>query len=654
MQNNHYINYLYDPQKYMKNISEEWKKFIEGGITNGLSVRSEVLDSWKRSVENGLSCGGTGAALVHDEKKLKKISRRSTMLLNAASPVIDEFADMLEKRDATNYVINLCNEDTVVLRTVTCDVEGEKAALFQNILPGAVLDEKYTGTTGVSLAKTTNQPYALYGPEHFRQSARICSCVAAPITNLRNKQLKGVIALSGEEFDVVPDTIGMVTFIARTIESNLLLSYIQNEELLANRFKETIRRGGADLVLAVDADLNVVASSSNTHPVLRTVLSIKNLDKSVLGAIRKIGEKYLYGAHADTGGQEDIVSEETENYHIEFQPVFCGESYIGMILLFRDLAQGQPGGPAGRAPGHPQMQIIGRNPAFQAALNMAIRVAPTDAPVMLQGETGAGKEVFAKTICERGNRADKPYIAINCGALPRELIGSELFGYAPGAFTGASQKGNAGKLEAANGGTIFLDELGAMPLDAQTYLLRVIEESELYRLGSTRPIPIDVRLICATNENLFNLVEAKLFRPDLYYRLNVVEINIPPLRERMDDFPELVNYFNLKYAGEPCVVPEADMAFFFRYTWPGNTRELKNVLHSASVLGGDTVAYLKNYVAIHLKAEKMRSTSRQILPAEADDDLERVVAACGGNISKAAKHLGVARSTVYRRMRRKS
>ncbi|MDR3364743.1 MAG: sigma 54-interacting transcriptional regulator [Clostridiales Family XIII bacterium] len=652
MRNPQYINYVNDPQSYMKNVHEEWKKFIEGGITNGLAVRDEVLDSWKQSLKNGLPCAGTGAALVLDEKMIAKINRKNTLLLDAATPVIDEFADMLGKRDATNCVINLCNEDTVILRTVACDAEGEKNAISQNILPGAILDEKHTGTTGVSLARTTNSPYALYGPEHFRQSARICNCAAAPITNVRTKQLKGIIALSGEDFDIVPDTIGTVTFIARTIESNLLLSYVQREELLVGRFKEMIKRGGADLVLAVDADLNIIASSLGAHPIVRSVLSVRKLEKSVFHIAEKAGEKYLYGRHSD--GADAILTEGTEDYHIEFHPVYREEAYIGMILLVRDLREGLCAGQASDVPGKQAKTImVGRNPAFRAALDMAVRIAHTDVPVMMQGETGAGKEGFARTIYERSNRADKPYIAINCGALPGELIGSELFGYVPGAFTGASQKGNAGKFEAANGGTIFLDELGALPLDAQSYLLRVVEENELYRLGSTRSIPIDVRLICATNENLLDLVNAKLFRADLYYRLNVVEINIPPLRDRMDDFPELISLFCAKYAGDPCVVADADVAFFSQYRWPGNVRELKNVLHGASVLGVNVVEYLRNYVRIHIKADKDGDHGDfQMPPAGTDDDLERIVEACGGNIAKAARQLGVARSTIYRRMQR--
>ncbi|MDR0874905.1 MAG: sigma 54-interacting transcriptional regulator [Clostridiales Family XIII bacterium] len=641
-----------NPKLYMANVREEWKKFVEGGITNGLSVRNEILDSWKRSVENGLTSDGAGATHVFDEKTLNKINKKSIHLLDAADLVIDEFAEMLAKRGATNCVINLCNEDTVILRTVTSGAEGGKDASFQNILPGAILDEKHTGTTGVSLARTTKLPYAIYGPEHFRQSARTCSCAAAPITNMRSNQLKGIVALSGEDLEIVPDTIGVITFIARTIESNLLLNYFQDEEILTHRFKEIIKRGDADLVLAMDADLLIIASSSNVHPAINNVLSFKTLTKNVMRTAKKIGEKYLYNACQED--PNEFIAEETGEYHIESYPVYRNKKYIGMILLLRDLVKDSLIVSGEGRTKKPQTKLIGQNTGFKAALNLAINVAPTDAPIMLLGETGAGKEGFAKTICECSSRSEKPFIAINCGALPKELIGSELFGYTAGAFTGASQKGNVGKLEAANGGTLFLDELSALPLDAQSYLLRVIEENELYRLGSTKPIPIDVRIICATNENLPDLIESKLFRADLYYRLNVVEIKIPSLRERTDDLPALIEHFSLKYSCIPYHITDADMQILSRYPWPGNVREIKNVLQSAGVLGIDPITSLKNYIALHEKTDKTAAYAGPQNLTSPNEDMERVVASCNGNIAEAARKLGVARSTIYRRMQQKS
>ena len=295
--------------------------------------------------------------------------------------------------------------------------------------------------------------------------------------------------------------------------------------------------------------------------------------------------------------------------------------------------------------------LIGDHPAFISALETAKSVAKTDASVLLLGETGVGKEGFARTIYVYSDRADKPFVAVNCGAIPKELIGSELFGYAPGAFTGALSKGNPGKLEAANGGTIFLDELGELPLDAQTYLLRALEEKELVRLGSHHIIPINVRIIAATNVDLQDMVKEKKFRADLYYRLNVVEIKIPPLRERFDDLANLISFFNAYYSGSGCVLNDADLAYLMQYSWQGNVRELKNVIHSANILGKDTVQSLWDYVAIHMnqddKDKKLFNSSK----VGDQDRILELIKSCNGNVSKVARQLGVARSTIYRRLK---
>jgi transcriptional regulator with PAS, ATPase and Fis domain len=284
---------------------------------------------------------------------------------------------------------------------------------------------------------------------------------------------------------------------------------------------------------------------------------------------------------------------------------------------------------------------------------MAVHAAASDAPVILSGETGVGKECFAKMIHENSTRSDKVFLAVNCGAIPKELIGSELFGYAPGAFTGAFQKGNAGKIESANGGTLFLDELSSLPLEAQIYLLRVIEENELFRLGSNNPVPIDVRMICATNTDLRELIRRKEFRADLYYRLNVVEIEIPPLRDRLEDMNDLISFFSMKYFGEPYTVCRDVFEYIRKYAWPGNLRELKNVIQRASALNTDVAQALLHYAESNLTQED-RTMTKTSAPKSNDPSLlaetRRVVEEYGGNIARAAKHLGIARSTVYRRL----
>jgi transcriptional regulator with PAS, ATPase and Fis domain len=285
---------------------------------------------------------------------------------------------------------------------------------------------------------------------------------------------------------------------------------------------------------------------------------------------------------------------------------------------------------------------------------MALNAASSDAPIVLLGETGVGKECFAKMIHDNSRRAGKAFVAVNCGAIPRELIGSEIFGYAPGAFTGAVPRGNAGKIEAANGGTLFLDELNSLPLEVQGYLLRALEENELFRLGSNNPVAIDVRIVCATNVDLMELVRRNEFRSDLYFRLNVVEIKIPPLRERFEDMNDLISHFSTNYFGENRTLSEEELEYLQRYPWPGNVRELKNAIWRALALRVDIAQTLSSYVARNLLQEDMTAMPPESKTAGLDsaEKTMRVIEAYDGNISRAAKHLGIARSTVYRRLRR--
>mgnify|MGYP000115621965 CR=1 FL=1 len=224
-------------------------------------------------------------------------------------------------------------------------------------------------------------------------------------------------------------------------------------------------------------------------------------------------------------------------------------------------------------------KYVANSPKFKRALELAERVGNVNTTVLIRGESGTGKEVIARHIYESGARSEKPFLEINCGAIPENLLESELFGYEPGAFTGAKKNGHKGLFEEANGGTVFLDEIGDMPLMLQVKLLRVLQERTIRRIGSSKDIPIDVRIIAATNCNLEKMIKEKRFREDLYYRLNVVSIELPPLRERKEDIPAFVQLFthqlNEKYNFDRQVSPQTLKAFM-EYDWPGNVRELEN------------------------------------------------------------------------------
>ena len=227
-------------------------------------------------------------------------------------------------------------------------------------------------------------------------------------------------------------------------------------------------------------------------------------------------------------------------------------------------------------------EIIGKSPSIKQVKEIGRQISEKNADVLIYGESGTGKELFARAIHSNGDRKRSPFVSINCSAIPQDLLESELFGYEGGAFTGANKQGKIGKFELANGGTLFLDEIGDMPLYLQAKLLRVLENRVVEKVGGNRPIPLDIRIISATNRNLEEMIKNKEFREDLYYRLNVIPLNIPPLRERRDDIKELVDYFikkyNKKYDARLSVINEDAWQIILNYDWPGNVRELENLI----------------------------------------------------------------------------
>jgi formate hydrogenlyase transcriptional activator len=304
-------------------------------------------------------------------------------------------------------------------------------------------------------------------------------------------------------------------------------------------------------------------------------------------------------------------------------------------------------------------EIVGSSPALRQVLAQVSKVAQTDSTVLILGETGTGKELIARAIHKRSPRSSRAFIAVNCSAIPPSLIASELFGHEKGAFTGALQR-RLGRFEAANGGTIFLDEIGDLPAETQVALLRVLQEREIERVGSSLPVPTDVRVLAATNRDLEAAVESGAFREDLYYRLNVFPIRIPPLRERVDDIPLLVEYLVERYAkrGGKSVrgIKKRTLELFQAYGWPGNVRELQNVIERAIVLcDGETFSIDESW----LKGESPQPSKRmsRVLTTLAEGEkelIEAALAASDGRISGpsgAAVKLGIPRQTLESKLK---
>jgi PAS domain S-box-containing protein len=295
--------------------------------------------------------------------------------------------------------------------------------------------------------------------------------------------------------------------------------------------------------------------------------------------------------------------------------------------------------------------------AMQAVVDLGLRLARVDTTLLIQGESGVGKDVIARLIHTEGTRQDGPFVKINCGAIPTELLESELFGYESGAFTGARKEGKAGLFEAAHGGTLFLDEIGEMPAPLQVKLLQVLEDRTITRLGSTRTVKVDLRLIAATNRDLKSMVRERTFREDLFYRLSVAPIDIPPLRERPEDIAPLIQRFlqeiNERY-GFARRISGAVMDRLLRHTWPGNVRELRNVVERLAVIAREDEIGLETLPSDLLAENARHAPSNKPLKAAArNHEVETVQATVErlGSIGRAAAHLGVSESTVKRRLR---
>ncbi|MEC1522742.1 sigma 54-interacting transcriptional regulator [Neobacillus niacini] len=307
----------------------------------------------------------------------------------------------------------------------------------------------------------------------------------------------------------------------------------------------------------------------------------------------------------------------------------------------------------------PFHKIKGRSQALNSVITLAKKVAKTDAPVLITGESGVGKELFAQAIHNASARSAGPFFDLNCGAIPSALFESELFGYEKGAFTGAIKEGKLGKIATAEGGTLFLDEIGELPLELQVKLLRVLQEKQYYRVGGNKPIPVDVRIISATNQDLEEMVENGGFREDLYYRLNVVSISIPPLRDRIEDLPELVQMFLKEYSIKyqkpvPEIAPEV-MVTLMHSPWNGNIRQLKNTMERMMILSDDD----NKITSFQLPKELFKSTQQpqvNILREElVEDEPSKIIHALTktyGNKSAAAKMLGMSRVTLYSKMKK--
>lgn len=376
----------------------------------------------------------------------------------------------------------------------------------------------------------------------------------------------------------------------------------------------------------------------------------------------------VFGAVYDVLGKGEEIIQETASINgadilYDMIPLtYQNGEILGAVITFNDAGTITRGehkirdkGVKGFQASYSFKDICGNSRQMNQCIHFARKYAHTDLTVLLLGETGSGKEMFAQSMHNASSRRDGPFVAVNCAALPEGILESELFGYDEGAFTGARRSGKMGLFELAHNGTIFLDEIGEMPMSLQSRLLRVLQERKVMRLGGDRVFPVNIRIFAATNQDLMGLVKEHRFREDLFYRLNVLTLKIPSLRERREDIPDLANLFLREGGGECCLTPAA-LQMMAAYGWPGNARQLRHfmekvrIICDSSVISGEAVSYvIENYEPPCEPIKDTRPSPCQEITAEL---LAQAMEQAGGNKTKAAKLLGIHRSTIWRYLKK--
>ncbi|MFH1489739.1 MAG: sigma-54-dependent Fis family transcriptional regulator [Pseudomonadota bacterium] len=638
-------------------VREAWENVVVKGLApeTATVVRPEVLKSWLRCREIGLDPDSPNSPPSLSEKKLRLLFRENKDLIEVSKPVMDMIHISVK---GTGFIITLAERTGHVL-LARGDREILEMAERNAYRTGSLRTIEHSGTNGIGLCLEEGTPIQLTGAEHYKRQHHPWTCSSAPIFDSR-KRLLGAITLSGRSIGKHRHTLALVMEAAEAIESQFReRGLIEEKQRLASMLT-SIFNSISDGVISLDNRLTVTHINSSALKMLgldaakvvgRSLQDIVEADEPLIKALKT--RSYFTGI--ETGF---ACAAGPRTYICRVDPIRnSSQKILGTILTLAEkreminLAK-KIGGNYAK---YEFKDIKGEHSGLKRQIELAKIAAKTNSRVLLTGESGTGKELFAQAIHRYSNRKNEPFVAISCATIPRDLIESELFGYKGGAFTGARREGMVGKFELASRGTLFLDEINGLPLELQAKLLRVLQQNEIMRLGDTRTLPVDVRVIAASNRDLLAEVENANFREDLYYRLNVMEIQIPPIRERMEDLELLVDHImnrqcqvmNIKRSR----LSDDVLDIFKNYSWPGNVRELENCIERALLLAqGSTIQ--RNHLPERLyKKPRISSDGHVSLHSGLREMIVLALKRCDGNISRAARELKIARSTLYRKMK---
>ncbi|WP_161629892.1 sigma-54-dependent Fis family transcriptional regulator [Desulfogranum japonicum] len=632
-----------------------WRRFVNGQKNSQEYIKASVTESWERCLQMGVD---PGLKKCKDFREEQSLDAEHRFLRDVVKNSSHELSAYLKEK---GLLFTISDRYGYLTGTV-----GSLHALRQAdsiyFGPGASWTEQSVGTNAIGTALTNGLPLRVIGTEHFCESHHGWMCSAAPIFGA-DGLLHGCVDISGPvQFDH-SRSLALAVYYARAIEA--LLFQRQCMGMIGK-----VLNNNAIGLLTLDSYGKVCYANNAAADLFHTSIhKLSGHDASKWFDLAPFMDLQSDETLSDPENLVELRCLFNPTWSVYAAPLTNSFHHLhGLTLCIYPPIQARPHKKqiyAREGAEDAFSAMIGGSDSFTRLLKKARRVAATDTTVLITGPSGTGKEVMARSLHKASPREKKPFVAVNCGAIAADLIQSELFGYAEGAFTGARRGGQAGKFEQAAGGTLFLDEIGEMPLAIQVNLLRVLDEKEIIRVGGKKPVPVDVRVIAATNRDMEAMVEEGRFRQDLYYRLHVVPITLPPLCEREDDVQLLADYFINEFAQKlERQIDGVDPAFrqaLAAYSWPGNIRELRHVIESTMILMEEDVLCLQalpeniqqaagcpqiaeKHHATHFASLNMDDIQKQALQ-QALDEYE-------GNISQMAKALGIGRNTTYAKLKK--
>ncbi|MCF6753391.1 sigma-54-dependent Fis family transcriptional regulator [Pseudomonas stutzeri] len=606
----------------------------DGAIPNGL-LRAEIDASWRRSLEHGVLFNAGFEREQQSRSNIEALTASNRLLIDAALPAIDYLAE----RQGKTGVIILANADATILT-----VEGRSDRLkdmgMGDIALGACWSEAARGTNALGTALVEARTTMIDCGEHFLDRLNPISCASVPI-HCPQGNILGVLDLTREgPLGRAQESTALLSMAVSQIESRVFNTSYPDEIILAFHSRRQYLESSWQGLMAVSLGGQVLAVSAQACQLLNDERSslVGRRCEEFLGVD---GMQLLSQSHG--GG---VGSQRTARGEFFYKILRVPQCSISVSVPLRSTVKVTPTQP-------PLESLAGSNTRYARALRMARQGLANELPVLLLGETGTGKEVIARALHMAGSRCNKPFVAVNCAAIPEGLIESELFGYRDGAFTGSRRGGMVGRLQQAHSGTLFLDEIGDMPLALQARLLRVLQERKVAPLGAGEEQSIDIALICATHRNLKRQVENKQFREDLFYRVNGISVMLPALRER-DDVALLITQLLVKLGAPNVLLDENLNCLLLDYHWPGNIRQLETVLRTALAMREPGERFLTVEHLPDSLLDELNAGERPPIGSIRENELELIRQSLDshqGNVSATAETLGISRATLYRKLK---